>query len=463
MPERKAPAALLAAALALAALGFAACKGERPNPSQPPRNVILIVVDTLRADRLSAFGYARPTSPNLAEFARHAVRFDAARSQAACTFPSVNSILTSRWPAAFLGQPDGALGIPPEVPSLAGILQARGFHTVAVSASAVVRKSPSRFNPGGGFARGFDVFHEDCVWQPASCVDAAAAGFLRQPAPGDKPLFLYLHYIDPHGPYQPPPTWRRRFATGTSETPQKAWVRKGDPNPIGDWLYKGKPNPGFTPRDLQHLKDLYDEEIGFADSQLGALFGRLRRTGLLKSSLVILAADHGEEFLEHGDVKHCRNLFDTSLHVPLVVRVPATPPRVVASPVQNLDLVPTVLDYLGIDVPASQPFAGRSLRPEIEGGKGKAAPEIQYALQGSLRSAADGRYKLIEDLAAGTQALYDLKADPGETKDVLAAERRAYAPLRDALAKWLAKSEGKGTADASRAAQERLRSLGYIE
>jgi arylsulfatase A-like enzyme len=458
MPERKAPAALLAAALALSALASAACKGE-PERQNRPRNVILIVVDTLRADRLSAFGYGRPTSPNLAAFARHAVRFDAARSQAACTFPSVNSLLTSRWPAAFLGQPNQALGIPAGVPSLAEILKARGFHTVAVSASAVVRKSPSRFNPGGGFARGFDAFHEDCVWQPASCVDAAAAEHLRPPAPGDEPLFLYLHYIDPHGPYQPPPTWRRRFATGDSD---KEWVRKGNPNPIGDWLYKGKPHPGFTPRDLQHLKDLYDEEIGFVDSQLGALFGRLRRSGLLESSLVILAADHGEEFLEHGDVKHCRNLFDTSLHVPLVVRVPGAPARVVASPVQNLDLVPTVLDYLGIKsgIKTAGAFAGRSLRAAIEG---KAEPEIQYALQGSLRSAADGRYKLIEDLAAGKQALYDLKADPGETKDVLAAERRAYAPLRDALAKWLAKNEGKGAADASRAAQEKLRSLGYIE
>ncbi len=457
MPATKAPAALLAAALALSALASAACKGEAERP-QRPRNVILIVIDTLRADRLSAFGYGRPTSPSLVAFARHAVRFDAARSQAACTFPSVNSILTSRWPAAFLGQPNQALGIPPGIPSLAEILQAHGFHTVAVSASAVVRKSPSRFNPGGGFARGFDVFHEDCVWQPASCVNAAAAKHLRQPVHGDKPLFLYLHYIDPHGPYQPPPTWRRRFATGA---PEKEWVRKGNPNPIGDWLYKGKPNPGFTPQDLQHLKDLYDEEIGFVDSQLGALFGRLRRSGLLKSSLVILAADHGEEFLEHGDVKHCRNLFDTSLHVPLVVRVPATPPRVVASPVQNLDLVPTVLDYLGINGVGK--FEGRSLRAEIEGVEGNAPPEIQYALQGSLRSAADGRYKLIEDLAGGPQALYDLKADPGETKNVLAAERRAYAPLRDGLAKWLAKSEGKGTADASRAAQEKLRSLGYIE
>jgi arylsulfatase A-like enzyme len=458
MPARTAPAALLAAALALSALA-AACKGEAERPRRPrPRNVILIVVDTLRADRLSAFGYGRPTSPSLAAFARHAVRFDAARSQAACTFPSVNSILTSRWPAAFLGQPDQALGIPPGIPSLAEILQARGFHTVAVSASAVVRKSPSRFNPGGGFARGFDVFDEGCIWQPASCVDAAAAGHLRRPMQGDKPLFLYLHYIDPHGPYQPPPTWRRRFATGA---PEKEWVRKGNPNPIGDWLYKGKPHPGFTPEDLQHLKDLYDEEIGFVDSQLGALFGRLRRTGLLKSSLVILAADHGEEFLEHGDVKHCRNLFDTSLHVPLVVRVPGGPARVVASPVQNLDLVPTVLDYL--EIKTTGPFEGRSLRAMIEGGEGNAGPEIQYALQGSLRSAADGRYKLIEDLAGGKQALYDLKADPGETKDVLAAERRAYAALRDALAKWLAKSEGKGTADASRAAQEKLRSLGYIE
>ena len=237
-------------------------------------------------------------------------------------------------------------------------------------------------------------------------------------------------------------------------------MRKGDPNPIGDWLYKGKPNPGFTPDDLRYLKDLYDEEIAYFDSRFAGLLAALRGSGLLDDSIVIFTADHGEEFLEHGDVKHCRNLFDTTLHVPLLVRVPGVAPRTVAGPVAGLDLVPTVLDYLGIDARGVR-FEGRSLRPAIEG-RG-AEGEIQYGLQGALRSASDGRFKLIQDLAGAPPRLFDLQADPGETKNVLQDQRRAYAALRDALARWLAKNEGKGAADAARAAQERLRSLGYIE
>jgi arylsulfatase A-like enzyme len=448
MPEFRHFVGVVALALALSTLS---CHREPPRP----RNVILILVDTLRADHLGAWGYARPTSPNLDAFARESVQFKNARSQASCTFPSANSILTSRWPAAFLGQPDQAMGIPAGVPSLAEILRSRGFHTVAVSASAVVRKSPSRFNPKGGFDRGFDVFQEDCVWQPAECVSREASAHLRR---GEKPLFLYLHYIDPHGPYRPPPSWQHRFATGA---PEKEWVRKGDPNPIGDWLYKGKPNPGLTPGDLQHLKDLYDEEIAYFDSQFAELLRSLRASGLLDDSLVILTADHGEEFLEHGDVKHCRNVFDTTVHVPILVRIPGVGGKTVSRPVQNLDLVPTILDYLGVKARGDR-FDGRSLRAEIE--RKERPEELQYSLMGELRGISDGRFKLIESLAgAAPPALFDLQADPGETKNVLAAERRAYARLRDDLAAWLARTEGKGAVDAAREAQKRLKSLGYIE
>jgi arylsulfatase len=448
MPENRSRAGIAVLALALSALS---CNGEPPRP----RNVILILVDTLRADHLGAWGYARPASPNLDAFARESVQFRNARGQSACTFPSANSILTSRWPAAFLGQPDQAMGIPAGVPSLAEILRARGFHTVAVSASAVVRKSPSRFNPKGGFDRGFDVFQEDCVWQPAECVNREAAAHLRR---GEKPLFLYLHYIDPHGPYRPPSSWQHHFATGN---PEKEWVAKGDPNPIGDWLYKGKPSPGLEPGDLQYLKDLYDEEIAYFDSQFAALLRSLRASGLLDDSLVVLTADHGEEFLEHGDVKHCRNLFDTSAHVPMLVRVPGVEARTVSRPVQNLDLVPTILDYLGSGSKQDR-FDGRSLRGEIEGRR--TPEELQYGLMGELRSVSDGRFKLIQNLAGtAPPALFDLAADPGETRNVLPAERRTYARLRDALTAWLARNEGKGAVDEAREAQKKLKSLGYIE
>lgn len=424
-----------------------------------PRNVIFILVDTLRADHLSTYGYERPTSPSLDAFAEEAVKFEDARGQASCTFPSVNSILTSRWPAAFLGQPNQALGIPEGIPSLAEILRAHGYRTVAVSASAVVRNTPSRFNPTAGYGRGFDVFQEDCVWKSAACVNRQAAPFLKQ---GDQPLFLYLHYIDPHGPYHPPEDWRPRFATGRTE---KTWVRSGDPNPIGDWLYKGKENPGVTPADLGYLQDLYDEEIAYFDSRFARLLKSLRSSGLMEDSIVVFASDHGEEFLEHGHVKHCRTLFDSSIRVPLLLKIPGVDPQTISAPVQNLDLVPTLLDYLGIGT-AGYTFEGRSLRPVLEDSK-EASGELQYGLQGAFRSASDGRYKLIQDLAAGTFALYDLEADPGEKADVLRRERRAYARLRDALTGWITKAEGHGTGDESlrkaKEAEEKLRSLGYIE
>jgi arylsulfatase A-like enzyme len=351
------------------------------------------------------------------------------------------------------------MGIPAQIPSLAEILKARGFRTAAVSASPVVRKSPSRFNPHGGFDRGFESFQEDCVWQSAECVSREARELMRT---GDgRPFFLYLHYIDPHGPYAPPPDYHRRFATGH---PDKEFIRKGDPNPIADFLYKGAPDPGVTPAGIQFLKDLYDDEIGHLDGQLAALLADFRSSGRLDDTLVVFAADHGEEFLEHHHIKHCRSVFDTEVKVPLILQIPGVPARRIDRPVQNLDIVPTLLDYLGVPI-QGRTFEGKSLRPLFE--DRKEPDRLQHSLIGSLRSISDGRYKLIHNLADGSFALYDLRSDPGETRDVLPRERRAFHRLQPALTAWLARTEGQGTADESvRKAQEelkKLRSLGYLE
>jgi arylsulfatase A-like enzyme len=446
--KRRFPAFLLAA---LALLALASCRRE----PVAPRNVIFILVDTLRADHLGTYGYSRPTSPNLDAFARDAVKFTANRSQASCTFPSANSILTSRYPSAFLGQADQALGIPADIPSIAELLRGHGFRTAAVSASPVVRRTPTRYNPSAGFARGFDVFEEGCMMRPASCVNRRAAELLQRT---DQPLFLYLHYMDPHGPYQPPKSWQRKFATSR---PAKRWVRIGDPNPIGDWLYAGKPRPDFTQDDLQHLVDLYDDEIAFFDANFAELLETLRKGGWLDDSLVLFVSDHGEEFLEHEHLKHCRALYDASIHVPLLLWVPGMDAKSVAAPTQNVDLVPTILDYMGVDAKGRR-FAGRSLRPLIEGKPG--SPELQYGLQATLRSASDGRYKLIQDLEADRARLFDLQADPKEARDVLAAERRSFFRLRGALTTWLARTEGTGEGlKKAKEAEERLRSLGYIQ
>jgi arylsulfatase A-like enzyme len=452
----------LAAALAAALTACAATcllLSSSPPPRSQPRNVVFILVDTLRADHLGIYGYRRATSPGLDAFARSALFFPDARSQASCTFPSVNSILTSRSPSAFFGQPDQRMGIPDRIPSLAEILKAHGYHTAAVSASPIVRRSPSRFNPHGGFDRGFDSFLDDCDWKPAECVNREAWAQLL--TAGGRPFFLYLHYIDPHGPYSPPPSYIRRFATGR---PEKVFIRAGNPNPIADFLYNGAPDPGVTPADVQFLVDLYDDEIGHLDGQLAALLEGLRRSGRLEDTVVVLAADHGEELMEHHQLNHCRTVFDAEVKVPLVLRIPGVAPRRIDRPVQNLDIVPTVLDYLGIPT-RGYAFEGRSLRPLAEGRK---EPEdLQYSLAGSYRSVSDGRYKLIHNLAGGSFALYDLKTDPGETRDVLPRERRAFHRLQPALATWLNHTEGEATADESvRTGEEeieKLRSLGYLK
>jgi arylsulfatase len=353
-----------------------------------------------------------------------------------------------------------------------------------VSASAVVRNQPSQHNPGGGFGRGFDLFLEDCVWKAASCVNRQAFQHLPRREPGEgsvngngdagKPLFLYLHYIDPHGPYSPPSTYRRQFATAPPERP---FIRNGNANPIGNWLYKKAPDPRVSPRELQHLVDLYDDEIAFWDSEFARLLERLREAGLLEDSILVVAADHGEEFLEHGDIKHCRNLFDTSVRTPLILRIPGVEPKQVAAAVENVDIVPTLLDYLGIET-VGLTLDGHSLRPLIEGeesegeesepkGGEKPREHRQYASQGPWRGVSDGRYKLIHDLAKGGFALYDLSADPGEKRDVLRDQRRTFHRLREDLTAWLGRAEGQWAASESlrkaEEAEKKLRSLGYLE
>jgi arylsulfatase A-like enzyme len=437
--------------LAVAGLALAGCG------SPPPRNVVLVLVDTLRADHVGAYGYGRPTTPNFDAFAAQGVLFERAWSQAACTFPSVNSLLTSRYPARFLGQPGEAMGIPAGELALPEILAQAGFATAAVSASPIVRVSPTRFNPGGGFGRGFDHFDEQCLWRDAGCVTARARKLLRQLEP---PFFLYLHYMDPHGPYQPPAGTERHFAQQCSGPD---FICRGDPNPIARMLYSGGTEVEAGPAAIASLVDLYDEEIRHWDASFGELLAALEEQGLTETTAVAVASDHGEEFLEHGHVKHCRTLFDTEARVPLALRAPwLSGGRRAAAPVQNLDLAPTLLEALAM-ASGQRGFEGRSLVPLMRGGA--ARPRHVFAAQGPLRSVTDGRLKLIHDLRAGRFWLYDREADRGETRDLLAAAPPGLRLLRRELSSWLSGVEGEPsrTLDAADEMEKRLRSLGYLQ
>jgi arylsulfatase A-like enzyme len=421
-------------------------------------NVILVLVDTLRADHMSTYGYERLTSPYLDEFASNAVVFEHARSQSSCTFPSVNSLMTSRYPDVFARQGKDHFGIPAKYPAIAEILDNNGFFTMAVSQSPVVRKTPSKHNPNGGFGRGFDRFVEGCVWRHGTCLNRR---IFKELELVESPFFLYLHYMEPHAPYFHPPEHPPQF---TGEYEGFDFIRDGNPKPIGKMIYGDGPQYDLTDRDIQHLIDLYDDEVLFFDDVFRSLLQELEGRGLLEETLIVFASDHGEEFLEHGHISHCRGVWDTVTHVPLFFRIPGVDGQRIEIAVQNLDIVPTILDYLAIDG-GGLGFEGKSLRPIIEGREESSL--YAFSRQTGFHSSDDGRFHLILDTNNDGFTLFDIRTDPLEQSDLYDPSHPELGPLKSALDGWLEQTS-KGvrlheSAMAERAKEEELRALGYLE
>ena len=446
---------MLRATAALALLGCAACGAPAGPPQAPPPDVVLVVVDTLRADHLGFDGYRRPTSPHLDRLAAGSSVFTQARAQAPCTAPSVNSLLTSRHPWDFAGRPFGHLGIPRGMPTVAGLLRRAGYRTAAVSASPVVRATPGEINREGGFGHGFDLFLEGCERRDARCVGRRAEDLLGLLP---RPFFLYLHYFDPHDPYAAPDGAPRRFATPYAGSDEA--VAAGDPLPAVRRLHE-RGDAGLGAGDLAHLVDLYDEEIAYVDHGIGELIARLD----LDRTLLVVTSDHGESFLEHGHLQHCRSLYDPELRVPLLVRPPGgSAPRRVDTPVALLDVTPTLLDYAGVE--KANGMAGRSLRPAVEGRSLRTRPAT--AAMTTRRSLVEGRWKLIHDLETGGTELYDLPSDPAERANLLAERPRVTNRLLAFLDRHLRAVEGEGLEatderlEKGREEERRLRALGYL-
>lgn len=426
--------------------------------------MLFIVVDTLRADRLSLYGYRRPTSPHLEAFAREAVTFTNARSPAGCTFPSTNSLLTSREPSVFLLQPGGTMAIPAGVRSLPEILRGHGYATAAVSASPIARATPSFVNPTGGFGRGFQTFDEACLDKHARCLNQKAAGLLKTLP---QPWLLYLHYMEPHAPYRTPADAPRRF-TQAPDRPRPPgvhpWAWRGENWPVMRRIYDGETGLDFTPQDLARLSDLYDEEVAYIDAQLAELVALLRERRLLDDTLIVLAADHGEEQYEHGGYGHCRSLAsETILRTPLLLRIPGVQPGARQALVDNLDVVPTLLDYLGL-AGGAPAFDGASLRPVIEGGR--PVHRLLFGNQGTTRTVTDGAHKLSFDLVSSTARLFDLTADPGEKTDLAAQRPEETRRLEAVLLRWMKSREGAAGSRLSRRRaaelEKTLRAVGYL-
>jgi arylsulfatase A-like enzyme len=421
-------------------------------------NILVYLVDTLRPDHLGAYGYARPTSPHLDAFAAEATLFRNAVAQSSWTRPAVASLFTGLNPQGHgVVRPDRAL--PADLPLLPELLRGLGYRTHAVITNGNVADA-------FGFDRGFDGFRYLPEGRPGEMhqlsdrVNRAAFRWLERRS-GEAPFFLYLHTSDPHGPYTPREPYRERFAPDVRDP------RIGSAALFRD-LNRGAPAPPAIGADLI---DLYDGEIAFNDASFGALLEKLRELGLEASTLVVFVSDHGEAFAEHGSWQHGNTLYSELIRVPLVVRFPdgSGRGRVVTEVVRQVDLLPTLLDYLGAPLPAG--LHGRSLLPLV---RGQAQGELPVAAvshlaraRGEWESVLLGERKLIRTRTSGGEQervrLFDLSRDPEERDSVAAQEPVWRGYLLSQLKRF--HPEGAAAAPAAEIDPElraRLEALGYL-
>ncbi len=427
LPTSRLGRGAITALLLLAAAGRGGADGGR--------NLLLVTVDTLRADALGINGAASGATPNLDRLARAGVNFTRARAPAPLTLPSHASILTATDPPTHGVRDNGAYRLEDGQPVLTELLRARGYATAAFVASFVLDR---RF----GLARGFEVYDDRVsrdpaqlerleAERPAAAIVAAFESWLETVDPG-RPFFAWVHLYDPHAPYEPPEPFRGRHA--------------GDP---------------------------YVGEVASADAAVGRVLDALARRGLLERTLVAVVGDHGEGLGEHGEATHSLLIYNSTLHVPMLLWAPGLLPEGVEVDdlVRIIDLAPTLLDLLGAGGALGD---GVSLRPRLRAGGDApaAAPLTAYgeSLYGQLNLGWSPLYGLesggFRFILAPASELYDLAADPGETRN-LAAERPEVARRlrRQLLERVRAATRAPSPLSPEPADDEaaaRLRSLGYL-
>jgi arylsulfatase A-like enzyme len=486
------PALAVFASGAMPRLGNSFQAGPGPAPGGSP-NVVLVVMDTVRADHLSLYGYERGTSPQLARFARRGVRFAEARSTAPWTLPSHASLFTGRWPhelsAGFGGPLDGA------VPTLAEFLRDHGYATGGFVANTLYCSAES------GLGRGFNRY-EDHEVSASGVLYASAIGqrFLARVGPflarrvkaantalrgalrggeaklaphrpnkpykdasrinrdalawidaqAGRPFFAFLNYFDAHTPYLLPKGQGRHFG--------KAPATREDFELLNDFWSLDKTK--VTEPTVELARDAYDDCVAYLDEQLGRLVDELDRRGLLRNTVVIVTADHGEELGEHGLYGHASSLYRPEIHVPLVIVGPSGVPgdRVVAEPVSLRRIPATVVDLLHLSDPS--PFPGSSLARSWRAGASRSddagEPVLSEVASPARNNPNQGRspvfrkpLKALTDRGSvyirggdGSEELYDLEADRGEERN-LARDPAAAAELarmRERLERTLGES-----------------------
>jgi arylsulfatase A-like enzyme len=432
-------------------------------------NIVLITIDALRADHLSCYGYERKTTPVIDSLAEEGIVCSSVYAPSSWTAPSVASLFTSVYPVNH-GVAHGIRYVQdetrrvqevfsPELTTLTEVLKANGYITFGVASNFHLSEKL-------GFARGFDYF--TCLdFKPAQEVNKAVYVWKDKIKNAQK-FFLWIHYVDPHYPYTGQSPWIRAYTSsaGTGALlnmpPQTWWDFKGLVQKVRD-----------DPKLLAHLIALYDSEINFADAHVGEL---MERFNLHEDALLVITSDHGEEFLEHHQTGHGRNLYQQTVHIPLIIKLPGhSDSSVLNKPLSLIDVMPTILDIAGIDAPAT--LLGNSflkknslfswLKEKMVGVDKTGYIYTELDTTAHLKAILAPPWKYIYNYGDETGQLYDIMSDPLEL-DNLADEKTVERDrLKEQLFHWVDTAKRypftAGDVILTPDEKERLKGLGYLQ
>ena len=425
-------------------------------------NILLIAVETLRADHVHTYGYSRDTTPQMDHFAENAFRFTNLVSTSSWTMPSHMSMLTGLYPGVHQTT-DISLKLDDNIPTLAGVLKNNGYYTAGFVSNHLLE---SHF----GFGKGFDCYDDftmnlaargetEELVRTSPPLNEAVLTWLRTNY--NKRFFLFVHYFDPHYAYNPPPPYDTLFDPGY----------KG--NVDGCHIETLKPN--ISRKNLNHVISLYDGEIRYTDEYIGALLKELETLGINEKTLIVLIGDHGEEFFEHGGTRHGETLYNEAIRVPLIIKLPGShKPAVINTLASDVDLMPTICDYLKVSPPPG--LQGKSLLPAMNGTAGEERSyvfsELTVAYTHVTKAIVSRDYKFICHLDTGTRELYDLAHDPGEKRNLVKTEQQKAAELERELMNFVVSctrqvsalgSTGNNTVVHDEETKKKLKSLGYMQ
>lgn len=430
------------------------------NISRPkPINIILITIDALRPDHLGCYGYKRNTSPNIDRIAREGVLFTQAISQAGRTVPSLTSLITSNFLSVHHVFTENMI-LPPSIQTVTEILKAKDYNTAFISGHGSIF-----YGKNDGLNRAFDS-SEDCMAQ-ASQITQKAIEWIKSNK--DKKFFLQLHYFDPHGPYTPPEPYRAKYLNDNLYR-----QNKNIPISIGNKTSEGDGEiPAYVAErgitDIDYYIAQYDGEISFTDEQVGVLLSTLKDLNMLRNTLIIITADHGEYLGEHNFYFMHGGLYDVIIKIPLIMKCEGVIPakKVIHQQVSLIDIMPTILDFIKIKM--NLRINGISLLPLIFNGRYNMPYSFSEFMnpQGiSLVSIRTEDWKLIHNRIRNTYALFNLKEDPQELSNLIEMERTKLKLLKSELNRWIDSHRSSGPIlirQLDEKAKNRLISLGYAQ